>query len=294
MKRNKSKKSGSLIGVIVLGIICLLIIIPLVYVLSISLSHDSDIVTYGYRLIPKRLTLDAYRFVFASAKTIFRAYGVTILVTVLGTFMSLFLTTTLAYVASRKDFPYRKPLGAFMVFTLLFNGGMVASYIVNTQVLHLGNTIWALTLPYGVNVWYAFLMKGFMSNLPFELVESSKIDGAGEFRIFFRIILPMSTASLATIGLFYAFAFWNDWWLAMLYITDLKLMPLQQLLQRIMSNIEFFTTKLPAGISVGDGFIPVESMRMALAVIAIGPMLLIFPFFQKYFVKGITLGSVKG
>ena len=162
------------------------------------------------------------------------------------------------------------------------------------MLLHLNDKIWALILPYGVNVWYAFMMKGFLSNLPFELVESAQIDGAGEFRTFFQIILPLCKASLATIGLFYAFAFWNDWWLAMLYITDLKLMPLQQLLQRIMTNAEFYTSTLPAGMTVAGGSIPLESLRMALAVIAVGPMLIVFPFFQKYFVKGVTVGSVKG
>ena len=137
------------------------------------------------------------------------------------------------------------------------------------------------------------MMKSFMTSIPFEMIESAQIDGAGEFRTFFQIVLPLCKASLATIGLFYAFAYWNDWWLAMMYVTDTKLMPLQQLLQRIMSNIEFYTSMVPAGITVGDS-IPLESLRMALAVVAIGPMIIVFPFFQKYFVKGVTVGSVKG
>ena len=248
----------------------------------------------GYRLLPEHINFDAYKQIFSTGQTIVRAYGVTIFVTVVGTAMSLFLTTTIAYVVSRRDFPYRRFYSLFLLMPLLFNGGMVASYIINSQLLHLNDKIWALILPYGVNVWYAFMMKGFLSNLPFELVESAQIDGAGEFRTFFQIILPLCKASLATIGLFYAFAFWNDWWLAMLYITDLKLMPLQQLLQRIMTNAEFYTSTLPAGMTVAGGSIPLESLRMALAVIAVGPMLIVFPFFQKYFVKGVTVGSVKG
>lgn len=295
VQEKKRKYSiGRAIAVVVMSVLSLIILIPLLYVISISFTSDAEIVEYGYRLIPKHITFEAYRQIAATAQTIVRAYGVTIFVTVVGTAMSLFLTTTIAYVVSRKDFPYRKLYSVFMLLPLLFNGGMVASYIVNSQLLHLNDHIWALILPYGVNVWYAFMMKGFLSNLPFELVESAQIDGAGEYRIFFQIILPLCKASLATIGLFYAFAFWNDWWLAMLYITDLNLMPLQQLLQRIMTNAEFYTSTLPAGMAVAGGSIPLESLRMALAVIAVGPMLIVFPFFQKYFVKGVTVGSVKG
>ena len=272
----------------------LLILLPLLYIIAISFTSDAEIVENGYRLLPEHINFDAYKQIFSTGQTIVRAYGVTIFVTVVGTAMSLFLTTTIAYVVSRRDFPYRRFYSLFLLMPLLFNGGMVASYIINSQLLHLNDKIWALILPYGVNVWYAFMMKGFLSNLPFELVESAQIDGAGEFRTFFQIILPLCKASLATIGLFYAFAFWNDWWLAMLYITDLKLMPLQQLLQRIMTNAEFYTSTLPAGMTVAGGSIPLESLRMALAVIAVGPMLIVFPFFQKYFVKGVTVGSVKG
>lgn len=279
--------------------VCLLalsvvIILPLIYVVAISFSRDQDIVEYGYAIIPYTISTLAYEQAFANPIIIGRAYIVTIVVTTLGTIMSLYLTMTIAYVASRKDYAYKKFTNYFMVIPLLFNGGMVASYIINSQVLHLNNTIWALMLPYGVNVWFAFMMKGFLSNLPFELIESAKIDGASEYGIFYKIIMPLSKSSMATIGLFYAFAFWNDWWLAMLYITKTTLVPLQYLLHRIMENIEFYINQLPAGMTVAGGQIPLEATRMALAVIAVGPMLIVFPFFQKYFVKGVTIGSVKG
>lgn len=293
MKQTKKVPAGKVVAIIFMTLLSLIILIPLLYVLAISFTPDSDIVEYGYRLFPKHFSLDAYRQIFATAETIFRAYGVTIVVTICGTCASLFLTTTIAYVVSRRDFPYKRFYSLFLLIPLLFNGGMVASYIVNSTFLHLNNTIWALFLPYSVNVWYAFMMKSFMTSIPFEMIESAQIDGAGEFRTFFQIVLPLCKASLATIGLFYAFAYWNDWWLAMMYVTDTKLMPLQQLLQRIMSNIEFYTSMVPAGITVGDS-IPLESLRMALAVVAIGPMIIVFPFFQKYFVKGVTVGSVKG
>ena len=292
MKRKA--RAGQIPSILVMSLLSLLILLPLLYIIAISFTSDAEIVENGYRLLPEHINFDAYKQIFSTGQTIVRAYGVTIFVTVVGTAMSLFLTTTIAYVVSRRDFPYRRFYSLFLLMPLLFNGGMVASYIINSQLLHLNDKIWALILPYGVNVWYAFMRKGFLSNLPFELVESAQIDGAGEFRTFFQIILPLCKASLATIGLFYAFAFWNDWWLAMLYITDLKLMPLQQLLQRIMTNAEFYTSTLPAGMTVAGGSIPLESLRMALAVIAVGPMLIVFPFFQKYFVKGVTVGSVKG
>lgn len=292
MKRKA--RAGQIPSILVMSLLSLLILLPLLYIIAISFTSDAEIVENGYRLLPEHINFDAYKQIFSTGQTIVRAYGVTIFVTVVGTAMSLFLTTTIAYVVSRRDFPYRRFYSLFLLMPLLFNGGMVASYIINSQLLHLNDKIWALILPYGVNVWYAFMMKGFLSNLPFELVESAQIDGAGEFRTFFQIILSLCKASLATIGLFYAFAFWNDWWLAMLYITDLKLMPLQQLLQRIMTNAEFYTSTLPAGMTVAGGSIPLESLRMALAVIAVGPMLIVFPFFQKYFVKGVTVGSVKG
>ena len=204
------------------------------------------------------------------------------------------MTAALAYALARKDYAYRKFTSAFVLIPLLFNGGMVSQYLVNTQLLNINDTIWALMLPYGVNVWFTFMMRSFFSGLPTELYESAKMDGAGEFRIYFTIVLPLSTAGLATIGLFYAFAFWNDWWLAMLYINKRQnLAPLQMLLQRIMMNIEFYTKQIPAGIRV-EGGIPLEGTRMALAVLAAGPMLIAFPFFQKYFVKGISVGAVKG
>ena len=293
VQNKKKMRPGVIVSIVIMSILSLAIILPLLYVVSVSFTSDKDIVQYGYRLIPHRICLDAYKHIFNTAHVILRAYGVTILVTILGTFCSLSLTTVIAYVAARRDFPYRKLYSIFLLIPLLFNGGMVATYIVNSQVLHLTDTIFALFLPYSINVWYTFMMRSFMNNLPFELVESAQIDGAGEFRTFFQIVLPLCKASLATIGLFYAFAYWNDWWLAMMYVSNPRLKPLQQLLQKIMANAEFYASMAPASMAQNQA-IPKESLRMALAVVAIGPMLAVFPFFQKYFVKGVTVGSVKG
>ena len=294
MLENRKKTWGYYAAIVIMTLLSLLIVVPLLYVIAISFTSDSEIVEYGYRLLPKHLCLDAYKHIFRTANVILRSYGVTIGATVCGTLLSLALTTTIAYVASRPDFPYKRFYSIFLLIPLLFNGGMVATYIVNTRLLHLGDTFFALFMPYSINVWYTFMMRSFMKSLPFEMIESAQIDGAGEFRIFFQIVLPLCKASLATIGLFYAFAYWNDWWLAMMFVQDQSLMPLQQLLQRIMSNAEFYAQAASNVGSMAGNQVPMESLRMALAVVAIGPMLLVFPFFQKYFVKGVTVGSVKG
>ncbi|RKP53000.1 carbohydrate ABC transporter permease [Cohnella endophytica] len=275
-------------------LVSILIIIPLLYVVSVSLSYDGDIARYGYKLIPERITFKAYSYLFQTPKALLQSYFITVTVTAIGTVLSLVLTSSVAYVMTRKDYRYSKITTFFVFFTLLFNAGLVPSYIIATNVLHIQNTIWALILPYGVSAWFTMLMKGFMDSLPFEIVESAKIDGSSELNTFLRIIIPLSKPALATVGLFYALAYWNDWWLAMLYIQDERLIPLQYYLQRIMSNIEFLTKSVQAGISIDLSEIPAESSRMAIAILAAGPMLFAFPFFQKYLIKGLTVGAVKG
>ena len=177
---------------------------------------------------------------------------------------------------------------------MLFNGGLVPWYIVVTKFAGIGDTIFALFLPYGVSAWFTMLMKGFMQDVPFEIIEAAKIDGGNEFTIFARVVLPLVKPGLATIGLFYAFAYWNDWWLAMLFINKESLVPLQFMLYRNMSNLQFLLNNISSSLAVDMKQIPTESTRMAMAVLVAGPMLIVFPFFQKYFVKGLTVGSVKG
>ncbi|WP_308635555.1 carbohydrate ABC transporter permease [Paenibacillus silvisoli] len=292
---NAGRPGGTPIAIVLtLSLLSILIIFPLLYVVSVSLSYDADISKHGYQLIPERVTLTAYSYLLQNPKLLLQSYFITIVVTALGTALSLLLTSSIAYVMTRKDYRYSQATTFFVFFTLLFNAGLVPSYMIMTNVLHLQDTIGALILPYGVSAWFAMLMKGFMQGLPFEIIESAKIDGATEFGIFVRMILPLSKPALATIGLFYALAFWNDWWLAMLYIQNEKLIPLQFFLNRIMTNIEFLTKNVQAGISVDLSAIPTESSRMAIAILAAGPMLFAFPFFQKYLVKGLTVGAVKG
>ncbi|WP_246218325.1 carbohydrate ABC transporter permease [Litoribacterium kuwaitense] len=183
----------------------------------------------------------------------------------------------------------------YIFFTMLFSGGIVPLYILVTQFLHLGDTIWALILPYLVNPFFVLIMKGFMDQVPFEIVESAKIDGAGEWRIFFKLIIPLTTPALATVGLFTSFLYWNDWWLGLLFIDDQDLVPLQLLLYRIMNTIEFLSNNMhSANVSIDMSQFPSLSARMAMAVLVAGPMLFVFPFFQRFFVKGLTVGSIKG
>ena len=223
-----------------------------------------------------------------------RSYGVSILVTIAGTVASLLLTTLLAYTLARQDYRYRNIVSFFVFFTMLFNGGLVSTYIFMTRYLQLKDNLLVLILPYLVNAWFVLLMRSFIATLPLSLVESAKLDGAGEWRTFFSIILPLAKPALAAIGLMIAFNYWNDWWLSLLYLDNMNLIPLQFMLYRIMSNVSYLTTQLSMSVSIDLRDIPTESSRMAMCIMAAGPMLIIFPFFQKHFVRGITVGALKG
>lgn len=268
---------------------------PLLLILSASFSSEASLAANGYTFFPREISLEAYKLIFESPKQIITAYGLTIFVTVVGTLASLLTTAMLAYTATRKDFNLSRAISFLIFFALLFNGGMVPAYITLTKVYHLKNTIWALILPYIIIPWHVFLMKGFFADIPTSLIEAAKIDGASEVYTFFKVIIPISKPALATVGLFIAFHYWNDWWLSMMYTDTMELTSLQYYLYRIMNNIQFLQTSLQAGnISIDIANMPGETARMALCMVAAGPMLVIFPFFQKYFVKGLTVGAVKG
>jgi putative aldouronate transport system permease protein len=270
-------------------------IVPFVYVISISLSEETDIAMYGYSLIPRSFTLNAYEYLLQSPKQLITGYTVSILVTAIGTLLSLLLTAKLSYALSRRDFRGSNKMSFYVFFTMLFSGGLVPWYILIKKYLMIDDSYLALILPYVIMPWHVLLMKGFLSDIPLALVESAKIDGAGEWKIFYRIILPLSKPALATVGLFIAFVYWNDWWLAMLFIDNQNLIPLQYMLYRIMNNIQFLSTSMQsANISIDVTQMPNETARMAIAIMAAGPILFVFPFFQKYFIKGLTVGAVKG
>ena len=275
-------------------VLCIACILPLWSIISISLSTESDILENGYKLIPEHLSLQGYEFVFKNPKSILNGYKVTTFVTVVGSVLGLLVSAMIAYPLSRPDFAYRKGVSFYLTFTMLFNGGMIPTYLVMTELLHLRDSVWALILPYLANVWHIFLLRTFFSTIPFSLVEAAKIDGSSEFRIFWSIIIPLAKTGLVTVLLFYVLIYWNDWYLSLLYIVSEDKLSLQYLLSRMMNNLDFISKNMgvmPAGVSVKD--LPKEATRMAMCIIAAGPMLFAFPFFQRYFVKGITLGSVK-
>ncbi|GGE02502.1 carbohydrate ABC transporter permease [Paenibacillus nasutitermitis] len=273
----------------VLSIIC---IIPLWLVLSASFTLETELTLNGYGLIPAQFSLDAYRFIFNDAGQLINSYMVTIVVTILGTIFALAITALLSYPLSRKDFVFRNSFSFYIFFTMLFNGGLVPFYILVSQYLHLRDTVWALIIPYLVQPFYVLLMRSFFSAIPTSLIESAKIDGAGELYIFYKIIVPLSKPVLSTVGLFMSLIYWNDWYLGLLFIENRNLLPLQYLLMTLMTNIEVMSSNFQA--SSGLARIPTESARMAMAILAVGPIAFVYMFFQKYFVKGLTVGAVKG
>ena len=247
----------------------------------------------GYSLFINEFSTKAYELIFRNPVTVFRAYGISILITGVGTILGTLLITMTAYVICRKDFKYRNHFSFFFYFTTLFNGGMVSTYIFYIQYLKLKDSLWALILPGLFNVFYLLIMRSFVYTIPPSLIEASKIDGAGEYRIFFQVVFPLLKPGLATVGLFMALGYWNDWYNAMLYINSNTKFPLQYMLYNLLQQTQALARiASQSGISVAD--LPSNSLKMAMAIVATGPILLVYPFVQKYFVKGITVGSVKG
>lgn len=291
--RNTKNKMGINIF---FNLMSLLFIIPFILVLSISLSSEQSISQQGYSLLPKMMDTAGYRYVFANPAQIIDSYKITVLVTAIGTFLGVLIMAMIAYPLSRENFKYRKFIMFVVFFTMLFSGGLVSSYILNTQYLHLTDTIWALILPTLCNGFHIVLLRTYFQSIPVSIAESAKLDGAGEILIFFKMILPLAKPAIATVAFMTAMGRWNDWFGALLYIRSDRLMPLQYLLQRILSDLNFLTANMdniPSGM-IDFSNIPNESARMAMLVIAAGPMLFVFPFFQRYFVAGLTVGSIKG
>ena len=270
-------------------------IIPMLSVVFIAFTSESSISTQGYPFFFREINLNAFQYILDNPKTIVDAYKVTIFTSFGGTFLYLLLSTMAAYAISRPGFTLKKPLTFFFFFTMLFNGGLVPTYILMSQTLHLKNTYLALIVPLLVNVWYLIMLKTFMSEIPNEILESAKIDGAGHFTIYTRFILPLSKPALATIGLLTLLDYWNSWQPAMLYIDEKEMYPLQYMLQVMLRNIMEILKEMQNNISIGNiQDMPSESARMAMCILAVGPMLFIFPFFQKYFTRGLPVGAVKG
>ncbi|XEC95694.1 carbohydrate ABC transporter permease [Paenibacillus tarimensis] len=289
------KKTAHIINLFFI-LLSFLMFVPFVLVLSISFSSEASLVQYGYTFIPKDLDLTAYRYIFKVPEIIIRSYSITAIVTFIGTIFGLLITSMIAYTISRPDYRYRKVTSFYVFFTMLFSGGLVPFYILMTQYLHVKDTLWAIILPGLLNAWNVMVLKGFLSKIPMEIIESGKMDGAKEWRIFFSIVIPLSTPALATMSLFIAFWYWNEWFNALLFIDDQKLVPLQLLLVRMLNSMEVITQNLDKfGIQTLDiNQFPTMSARMVMVVLAAGPMMFVFPFFQRYFVQGLTVGSLKG
>lgn len=304
MKKKSLKKSGrkkisgvNVVGYLFCGLIALVCLIPFIMVLAASFTSEEAISLYGFSLWPKEFSPEAYKAVFKSPAVVAKAYLVTITLTLAGTAIGLLLQTMTAYVLSRRDFEWRGGFSFFFYFTTLFNGGLVSIYILMTRYLGLKNSYLALLLPLLFNVYNLLIMKSYMLSVPESLIDAAKIDGCGDFMMLFQVVMPLVRPALATVGLFIALAYWNDWYNAMLYISDNEMFPLQYFLYEQINNIQAYRKILSSAASgaVAAAFnLPTQSLKMALTVVATGPIVFAYPFVQKYFVQGITIGAVKG
>ena len=281
----------------ILTILSLLSLIPFIFVIIISLTDEESLAMNGYRFIPEKWSLHAYQYIIDAGESIIRSYGVTILVTVVGTLLGLFLIGTYSYALSRRTYAFRSFFTKVITVPMLFSGGMIANYLIVTKVLMLKNSVWALILPLAMNSFNIIVMRTFFkTSIPDSVVESAKIDGASEWRLFFKIVIPMALPGLATIGLFLTLGYWNDWFNAMMYIDNQDWIPLQYLLIKIESSIDFLANnKAMMGVEgiQAAANMPKETIKMAIVVISTLPIIFAYPFFQRYFVNGLTIGAVK-
>ena len=279
---------------VILSAIC---IVPILLVLVISFTDEHEIIMNGYSFLPERFSTEAYKFVLSAGEGILNAYGVSIFTAVVGTVLSVSVITLYAYPLSRSNFKYKKLFSFLAFFTMIFGGGLVPWYMVYSQLFRIRNTIWILIFPYLMNAWFVMIMRTFIkTSVPESLIESAKIDGASEFRTFFSIVLPLLKPGIATIGLLSCLGYWNDWYLPLVFLTEIKLYNIQYLMYQTLSNIQFLTSGSAnfseLGMVLAD--LPGESARMAVAVVSIGPIIFAYGFFQKYFIKGLTIGAIKG
>ena len=300
MRKQKERNSIVIIvAYVVLGIISFMCIAPVVLMAVASFTDNDVLNLYGYTYFPQKWSLEAYEFLIKQGTVISKSFLNSILVTFMGTALGIMVTVLLAYTISRKELVGRKLIMLFVFFTMLFNGGMVPTYLMYTQIFHIKNTMWALLFPHLlVNGFNVLLVRTFFNeNIPEVLLEAARIDGAGEISIFRNVVLPISKPILATIGLLVGVGYWNDWYNAMLYISDNEMFPLQYFLYEQINNIQAYRKILSSAASgaVAAAFnLPTQSLKMALTVVATGPIVFAYPFVQKYFVQGITIGAVKG
>lgn len=291
--RSKDALGVKLVGYLFIGFFALVCVVPFYLIVIASFTSESSLIRNGYPLVLKEFDVQSYALCLKNPISILKAYGNTIGVTAVGTTLAVLIATMTGYVLSRKDFPWRNGFSFFFFFTTLFSGGLVPWYIMCVRYLNMKNTYLALILPLMFSVWNMIISKTFMNGIPAAISESAKIDGANDMIIFFKLILPLSKPLLATLGLFSALAYWNDWYNCMLYVTNEDMFNLQYYLQRMIGSAEALRIVAEkSGIALPS--IPLEGMKMAMTLIATGPIVLLYPFVQRYFVKGLTIGAVKG
>lgn len=292
-RMSKDVLAVNLVGYIFIGLFALACVLPFYLIIVASFTEEASLIRNGYPLILKDFSLESYKLSLKNPVAILTAYGTTIGVTIVGTALSVFICTMTGYVLSRQDFPWRGKLSFFFFFTTLFNGGLVPWYMLCVRYMGFKNNYISILLPLMFSVWNMIIAKSFMLGIPAAISESAKMDGANDFVIFIRLILPLSKPLIATLGLFSALAYWNDWYNCMLFISDDTKFTLQYYLQRVLGSAEAMRIVAEkSGIALPS--LPLESMKMAMTVIATGPIVLLYPFVQRYFVKGLTIGAVKG
>lgn len=293
-KNDRSATVIKIVSFIVVVFFALICLIPFIIMITGSFTSETYLATHGFSLLPHDTSLFAYQFVFAVPQTIIGDYVVTILLTVIGTTIGLFLTAMTGYVLQRPDFPYRNGIAFFIYFTTLFSGGLIPYYLLIANWLHWKDNYLSILVPLLLSPWLIIMMKSFLSSVPHSITEAAKIDGAGDFQIFTRVILPISTPALATIGLFIALNYWNDWYNSLLFLDNqMPYVPLQYFLYKVVTMAQFLQTSA-AAMNVPATNLPGDNLKMAVAVVATGPIIFVYPFVQRYFIKGLTVGAVKG
>jgi multiple sugar transport system permease protein/putative aldouronate transport system permease protein len=267
-------------------------LVPFLIALSASFSDELSVARYGFGLFPRKLSLSAYKMLFQTNQ-IYQSYGVSLFVTVFGTLLSLLVTVLIAYPLASGKLKYGNKINFFVYFTMLFNGGLIPTYMLVSRYLHMKDNLLVLIIPVLVNPWNMFLMRNFFTSVPPSLAESARLDGASEVNILFKIILPVSVPSLAAVGLFYALGYWNNWFQAMLFIDRNHLQPLQMMIMKMLRNVEFMS-QMAGQLRMQVMDLPSSTMKMATAMVTIGPIVLLYPFLQRYFTSGIMVGAVKG
>lgn len=293
MKKAKSDYFVNIIAYGFVGIFALLCLYPLLMVLAVSFSDETAVLQNGYSILPQNFTFNTYKYIFLnSGEKILRSYGVTIFVTVVGTLAAVVVTSMMAFAISIRSLRYRNAIAFICNLTIVFSAGLIPWYMICVNVLHFKNSLVGLIVPSMFSVWNMFLMRTYFNNISASLYEAAIIDGAGWFKVFWKIAMPLSKTALLTVGLMYALTYWNDWWNALMFIDEKELFPLQYYLYNILSNVNAISSgRVPAGVT--NMKLPAETVKMAVTVITIGPIIFLYPFVQRYFVKGIMAGAVK-